>query len=38
MSTIEIAGILNMSQPAISRSSERGGKVEGKNRFNPINK
>jgi putative transposase len=38
MSTTEIAGILNMSQPAISRSSRRGEKIAGKNRFDLINK
>ena len=38
MSTIEIAGVLNMSQPAISRSSRRGEKIARENRFELINK
>ena len=37
MRTTEIAGILNMSQPAISRSSRKGEKIAGKNRFDLIN-
>ena len=36
MSTIEIARILNMSQPAISRSSRRGEKIASENRFELI--
>lgn len=37
MSTVEIAGILNMSQPAISRSSRRGEKIARENRFELTN-
>ena len=37
MSTVEIAGVLNMSQPAISRSSGRGEKIAKENRFELIN-
>lgn len=37
MSTVEIADILNMSQPAISRSSRRGEKIARENRFELIN-
>jgi predicted transcriptional regulator len=36
MSTIEIAKILNMSQPAISRSSRRGEKIARENGFELI--
>lgn len=36
MSTIEIARILNMSQPAISRSSRRGEKIARENHFELI--
>ena len=37
MSTIEIARILNMSQPAISRSSRRGEQIARENRFELMN-
>jgi hypothetical protein len=36
MSTVEIAGVLNMSQPAISRSSRRGERIARENRFELI--
>lgn len=38
MSTVEIAGILNMCQPAVSRSSRRGEKVAKENSFALLTK
>jgi putative transposase len=36
MSRVEIAGVLNMSHPAISRSSRRGERMVGDNLFELI--
>jgi putative transposase len=38
MTTIEIARRLNISQPAASRSSKRGERIEKENRFELITK